>query len=99
VTPGLDRAVLDRLIDLGRQRGGLTPEDLREHLPIAALGAEDLALIVLEIEEAGVPVEIEEMLAALMRPAGLRDPGGLAIGSAAPPPAPVSQPGVQPRPE
>lgn len=66
--PAVTRQDIDRLIALGRSRGGLTPADLHATLPIDALSAEDIAGIVLEVEEAGVPVELEELLGGLAHP-------------------------------
>lgn len=62
--PALDSTTLDRLIALGRQRGHLTTEDLQASLPIAGMSAEEIALIVVHLEEMGVAVEIEEALLA-----------------------------------
>ena len=58
----LDRNTLDRLITLGRRQGQLTTEDLRASLPIEAMSPEEIALIVVHLEESGVPVELEESL-------------------------------------
>ncbi|MBA1157660.1 RNA polymerase sigma factor region1.1 domain-containing protein [Microvirga mediterraneensis] len=60
--PALDSNTLDRLIALGRQQGHLTNRDLEDNLPIASMSAEDIALIVVQIEETGVPVELEDSL-------------------------------------
>jgi len=60
--PALDSTTLDRLISLGRERGHLTTEDLRASLPIESMNAEEIALIVVHLEETGVPVELEESL-------------------------------------
>ena len=58
----LDSNTLDRLIALGRQQGQLTTLDLETNLPIHSMSAEDIALIVVHIEEAGIPVELEDSL-------------------------------------
>jgi hypothetical protein len=60
--PAIDRNTLEGLIALGRQRGGLTNLDLQAALPIGTMSAEDIALIVIQLEEAGVPVELDESL-------------------------------------
>jgi hypothetical protein len=60
----LDSNTLDRLIALGRQQGQLTTLDLETNLPIHAMSAEDIALIVVQIEESGVPVELDDSLMA-----------------------------------
>ena len=58
----LDTNTLDRLVDLGRKRGQLTTADLRTTLPIETMSAEDIALIVLHLEETGIAVELEDGL-------------------------------------
>jgi Sigma-70 factor, region 1.1 len=60
--PALDSSTLDRLIALGRKQGHLTNRDLESNLPIASMGAEEIALIVVHLEESGVPVELEDSL-------------------------------------
>lgn len=60
--PALDSTTLDRLIALGRERGQLTTEDLRASLPVDNMSAADIALIVVHLEETGVPVELEDSL-------------------------------------
>ena len=53
-------------IELLRQRasrqGAVTTGDLREILPIEQMSADELALVVLELEDAGVPIEVDEAL-------------------------------------
>jgi hypothetical protein len=58
----LDRNTLDRLIALGRQQGFLTNEDLRVSLPVDSMSTEELALIMVHLEESGIPVELEDDL-------------------------------------
>lgn len=53
----IDRATLDRLIALGRERGELTASELQAALPVEALDVEALVLVMLELEAAGVSVE------------------------------------------
>ena len=60
--PALDSNTLDRLIALGRKQGHLTNRDLEDNLPIASMSAEDIALIVVQLEETGVPVELDDGL-------------------------------------
>jgi hypothetical protein len=60
----LDSNTLDRLIALGRQQGQLTTLDLETNLPIHSMSAEDIALIVVHLEDAGIPVELEDSLMA-----------------------------------
>jgi Sigma-70 factor, region 1.1 len=63
--PSVPKEALDRLIALGRSRNGLTSADLKRELPVEALGPDDLALIILHLEEAGVPVELDADLLPL----------------------------------
>ncbi len=49
----IDRATLDRLIALGRQRGELTASELQAALPVEALDVDALVLVMLELEAAG----------------------------------------------
>ena len=58
---------LRRLVATGRSQGGLTSEDLRRALPVDAMSAEDLALVVVHLEEEGVAVELDESLLGLTR--------------------------------
>ncbi|MEE1613528.1 RNA polymerase sigma factor region1.1 domain-containing protein [Microvirga sp. CF3016] len=60
--PALDSNTLDRLIALGREQGHLTNQDLEANLPIASMSAEEIALIVVHLEESGVPVELDDSL-------------------------------------
>lgn len=60
--PALDSNTLDRLIALGREQGHLTNQDLEANLPIASMNAEEIALIVVHLEETGVPVELDDSL-------------------------------------
>lgn len=53
----IDRATLDRLIALGRERGGLTAAEFQAALPVDAMDVDALVLVMLELEEAGVSVE------------------------------------------
>ena len=53
----IDRATLDRLIALGRERGELTADDLQRVLPIDAMDVDALVLVMLELDAAGVSVE------------------------------------------
>ncbi|MCB5175122.1 MULTISPECIES: RNA polymerase sigma factor region1.1 domain-containing protein [Microvirga] len=62
--PAIDRNTLEGLIALGRQRGRLTNQDLQAALPTESMSVEDVALIVVELEEAGVPVDLEDSLLA-----------------------------------
>ncbi|MCJ2086179.1 RNA polymerase sigma factor region1.1 domain-containing protein [Methylobacterium sp. E-005] len=79
----IDRGTLDRLIALGRERGELSAEDLRAALPVERLDVDDLVLVMLELEAAGISVEPEAfgppadkpLTTAVTLPA--RDPGSI----------------------
>ena len=58
----IDRSTLDRLVAQGRAKGHLTNEDLTAALPIETMDADDIALVVVHLEEAGVAVELDESL-------------------------------------
>jgi hypothetical protein len=77
--PAIDRDTLERLIALGRARGILTNRDIEEALPTDHMSAEDIALVVVHLEDAGIPVDLEESLQKLHP--GIRSPdmGGAQI--------------------
>lgn len=60
----IERSAFERLIEKGRRRGGLSAEDLRAALPIERMSADDIAMVVLQIEEEGVQVELDDELLA-----------------------------------
>jgi hypothetical protein len=62
--PLIDKDVLDRLVARGRQRGHVTTDDLRQALPVGAMSADEIALVVVHLEDQGVPVELDESLTA-----------------------------------
>jgi hypothetical protein len=82
--PALDSNTLDRLISLGREQGYLTNQDLEANLPIASMSAEEIALIVVHLEETGVPVELDD---------------NLTVPNAKPSPAPVRSAEIIPFPD
>ncbi|HEY8381279.1 MAG TPA: RNA polymerase sigma factor region1.1 domain-containing protein [Microvirga sp.] len=55
---------LEQLIAHGRSRGHLTTEDLASALPVETMTPDEIALVVVHLEEAGVPVELDEELLA-----------------------------------
>lgn len=55
----IDSGTLARLVALGRRKGHLTNQDLEAVLPVSAMSAEDIALVVVHLEDAGVPVELD----------------------------------------
>ncbi|HEX2552235.1 MAG TPA: RNA polymerase sigma factor region1.1 domain-containing protein [Microvirga sp.] len=58
----VDSGTLARLVALGRAKGQLTNADLEDALPVASMSPDDIALVVVHLEEAGVPVELDESL-------------------------------------
>ena len=58
----IDSDTLARLVALGRRKGHLTNQDLEEALPVDTMSPDDIALVVVHLEEAGVSVELEESL-------------------------------------
>ena len=57
-------AGLDRLTEIGRQRGRVTIEDIRTIVPLDALSVTELAQILARLEEAGVTIDIDPQLLA-----------------------------------
>lgn len=53
---------LDRLVEIGRRRGGLKVEDIEAALPLDAMDVDELARMLARLEEAGVSVEIDPAL-------------------------------------
>ena len=86
----IDKNTLQRLIALGKRKGQLSPEDLFAELPVDCMSAEDIALVVLEIEEAGVPVELEDTLLTLSRPTEMRPMAEPIALATAPQPLPIN---------
>lgn len=66
----IDRDTMRRLIDEGRRKGRLETRDLRHVLPIERMEPDDIALVLLRLEEAGVAVELDEDLLARSAAAG-----------------------------
>ena len=64
----IDRGTLDRLIALGRARGGLSADDLRVALPVEQMDVDALVLVMLELETAGVSVEPDAFGPPVERP-------------------------------
>jgi hypothetical protein len=64
----------DRLIELGRRKGRLDIDDIKEMMPIDTMTTEDLAGLVILLEEHGIAIEL--------------DPELLIPGNWPPPPAP-----------
>lgn len=55
---------IERLVAVGRSKGFLDTQDLLEALPVQTMSPEDIALVVVRLEDAGVPVELDESLLA-----------------------------------
>jgi hypothetical protein len=55
---------LDLLIRMGRARGGLAVDELRQVAPVDAMTAEELADVLTRLEEAGISIEIDAALLA-----------------------------------
>jgi Sigma-70 factor, region 1.1 len=55
----ISTTAVDRLMQLGRRRGGLEIDDIRQALPIDAMTIEELADVMARLEEAGISVEID----------------------------------------
>ena len=64
----IDRGTLDRLIALGRARGGLSADDLRAALPVEQMDVDALVLVMRELETAGVSVEPDAFGPPVERP-------------------------------
>jgi hypothetical protein len=54
----------DLLIRMGRARGGLEVDEIRQVLPVDAMTAEELADVLTRLEEAGISIEIDAALLA-----------------------------------
>jgi hypothetical protein len=55
----ISTTAVDRLMQLGRRRGGLEIDDIRQALPIDTMTIEELADVMARLEEAGISVEID----------------------------------------
>lgn len=58
----ISTTLVDRLIETGRQQGGLEVNDIRRALPVDTMSAEELAEVLARVEEAGISVEIDSAL-------------------------------------
>ena len=59
-----DTEALDELVKLARQRGRISMEDVRKVLPVDSMSVEDIARIVVRLEESGFELEIDPSLEA-----------------------------------
>ena len=60
-----------RLLQLGKQQGGLTPHDLQQVLDVEPLSTDELSDMLVRLDQAGVSVEIDLALAPASGRAGL----------------------------
>jgi len=79
----------ERLLQLGKQQGGLTTEDLQRVLDLERLSMDEVSEMLLRLEDAGVSVEIEP---AILRPrsgsAGTNQQAHISLLEAGEPPLP-----------
>ena len=96
----IDDASFTTIREQGKRRGYVTVDDLRSALRIDQLSADELALIVVQLEEAGVPVELDEELMGASRRRTVTPNGAPAIDLPGAPSAkldvtrPAAAPGV-----
>jgi Sigma-70 factor, region 1.1 len=55
----ISTTAVDRLMQLGRRRGGLQIDDIRQALPVDTMTIDELADVMARLEEAGIAVEID----------------------------------------
>lgn len=55
-----EEAAIDKLLRLGQQQGHVTIDQITRILPIASMSEGEISRAVQRLEEAGVPVEIDE---------------------------------------
>jgi hypothetical protein len=58
----ISKDALNNLLSVGRRQGHLTTTDLTAALPISAMSPDEIATIVVQLEESGIPVELDEGL-------------------------------------
>lgn len=83
----VDEAELGKFIEAAKQRGAVSIDDLRRAFPIDNMGGEDIASIVLRLEDAGISVEVDPSLFASRRGASMNPLGNIRTQ---PSPAPMS---------
>ena len=87
----IDDAVLRAIRERGARRGFVTVEDIRATLPIDEMNADEIAMIVVQLEDAGVSVELDEDLIGSSRRRGVAPQDVRAIEL---PGAPPGKPGA-----
>ena len=60
----IEAAAIDRLKQEGLRRGGLTLEDIQRLLPLDVMTTEELAAVLMQLEDAGVTVDVDPALLA-----------------------------------
>jgi hypothetical protein len=60
----IEAAAIDRLKQEGLRRGGLTLEDIQRILPLDVMTTEELAAVLMQLEDAGVTVDVDPALLA-----------------------------------
>lgn len=80
----VDEAGVGKFIEMAKQSGVVSIDDLRRAFPIDTMGGEDIAAIVLRLEDAGVSVEIDPSLFA-----SRHDPSTNPFGNAGTHPSPA----------
>jgi|SRR4051812_29093830 len=58
----ISATAVDRLVQLGKQRGGLEIDDIRQALPINTMTIEELVDVLARLEESGISVEVDSSL-------------------------------------
>ncbi|UEM25160.1 hypothetical protein JL100_035860 (plasmid) [Skermanella mucosa] len=68
----VDSSIIHRLAEMGRDRGYVTIDEVNRVLPVDGMSDSELAHALVQLEEAGVSVEIEEELTGRPRYSGDR---------------------------
>ena len=58
----IDERTLEELIKIGRSNGRITTEDVQRLVPIGLVPLEELASLILRLEEAGIEVDLDPAL-------------------------------------
>lgn len=68
----VDSSLIHRLAEIGRDRGYVTIDEVNRVLPVDGMSDSELAHALVQLEEAGVSVEIEEEMTGRSRVSGSR---------------------------
>jgi hypothetical protein len=82
-TAMISATVFDRLVEMGRRRGALQSDDLRQALPVDTMTTEEIVDVVTRLEDAGIAVEIDP---ALLKPRHRKMPSQVTKTAAVPSP-------------